>query len=165
LNRNIKYGAFAGLVTIAYFLLFYAISPRLMLSSWVNWGSLLIYIGFMAMACHQERAELGREYDLKQALRTAFTVYVLASVLYYAFNYLMFNFFDPVLVEIQRELVLENLERMSGVLGEDNVEQMQQQYEKESFELTLSNILLSFAWSLIGGFIISLALAAVMRRR
>lgn len=165
LSRNIKYGAFAGLGTIAYFLIFYAVSSRLMLNSWVNWGSLVIYIVFMALACQQERSEIGRDYDFKQALRTAFSVYVAASILYYGFNYLMFNAIDPSLVELQRELVLENLERVSGVLGEENIEQMREQYEEESFEVTFSNTLFSFAWSLIGGFIISLALAGVMRRR
>lgn len=161
-EKSLRYGLIAGIGTVAYLLLFYFISPRLMLSSWVMWGSMIIFIAAMVVACLQERAQMDRRYTFRSALRSAFLVYVIASAIYYLFYFLLFNVIDPDLVELQRALILENLEHYGNVLGEDNVEEMIRRYQEEDLQVTFGNTVLDFAWGLIGGFIISLVVAGAI---
>lgn len=163
-EKRLRYGLMAGVGTVAYLLLFYLISPRLMLSSWVMWGSMIIFIACMVVACQRERAQMNGGYPLRTALRSAFSVYVIASAIYYLFYFLLFGVIDPELVELQRTLLLENLEYYERVLGEDNVEEMMRRYQEEDLSVTLGNTILDFAWGLIGGFVISLIVAGVMQR-
>lgn len=163
-NNRLKYGVIAGAGTVLYLLAFYAASPRLMLSSWVMWGSLIIYLACMAMACRREREAIAGLYPFQSALKTAFAVFVVANLIYYAFYYVLFNVIDPGLVDLQRELVLESMDRYGGMLGEENAEELMRRYREEDFRVTLSNTALSFAQSLIGGFILALIVAGVMKR-
>lgn len=163
-NNRLKYGLIAGTGTVLYLLAFYGVSPRLMLSSWVMWGSLVIYLACMTLACRRERSATTGGYPFQSALKTAFTVFVIANVIYYVFYYVLFNVIDPGLADLQRELVLENMDRYAGMLGEENAEELMRRYEEEDFRVTLSNTALGFAQSLIGGFILALIVAGVMKR-
>lgn len=155
----------AGGITIAYLLVFYFIDRQLMLNPWVIWSTLAIFIAFMIQACRREGEEYGKQYPFRTALRTAFQVYVVAALLYGAFYYIMFNFVDPGLADLQREMVLERLQGSTGALGENNTETLLERFKEEDFGVTLGDSLLSLGWSLIGGFIVSLGVAGAMRRR
>jgi len=154
----------AGIGTVLYLLIFYAISPRLMLRSWVLWGSLIIYLICMVLACYRERERIKGYYPLQSALKTAFAVFVAANVIYYAFYYVLFNIVDPGLVDLQRELMLESMDRNAGLIGKGNAEKLMREYAEGDLRVTLSQLALGFAQGLIGGFLLSLAVAGVMKR-
>lgn len=158
-----RYGLLAGAVTVIYFLGFYFIDKRLMLNAGVSWGSLGIYVIFMWQAC-RKGAQMNENFPFREALRTAFAVYVIASVIYYGFYYVLHGLVDPELSVIQRELMIETTRQMSDMLGAGNMEREIQQLENASLEVRPRALLLSLGWSLIGGFLISLIIAAITRR-
>lgn len=162
-NIGIKYGLLAGSVTVAYFLLFYFIQDTLILHPAVIWCSLMIYLGFMFKACMDESK--GREtFNFQQALQTAFVVYIIASVVYYIFYYIWFNFVDPSLLQVQVERILARKEEIMNVMGPDEGTKYLQKLEKEGVSLTLSDLFLAFSQSLIGGFLLALIVAGFTRK-
>lgn len=163
LELNVKYGILAGGATIAYLLLFYLVNPKLMLNPTVLWSSLLIYLFFMFRACWEEQRKM-ENYSFRQALKSAFVVFVLANAMYYTYYFIMFNWLDPGLIEIQRELMGENLERFSGVLGEGNKTEMQRNILEDPLTVTVERTFLSFGLGLIGGFALSIGIAGIVRR-
>ena len=85
----IKNGILAGVAAIGYVSLFYYIKKDLIFSATYTFSSLVIYLIFMFQAVKT----LGKE-DFRTVLRTAFGVFILANVVYYAFDYVLFNYID-----------------------------------------------------------------------
>ena len=80
---------------------------------------------------------------------------------FHIFNYILFNFVDPNLVEIQMELAKEVYPRF---LDENTAKNMLRTMTKDRFEMTLSNLVFALAKGAIGGFVLALIIAAMARR-
>lgn len=88
-SKAVRYGLIAGIGTVAYFLLFYFINPRLMFNPWVYWASLGIYLALMWKALLDEKQAANGPLAFKDSLRTAFYIFVIANFCYYLFYYLL----------------------------------------------------------------------------
>lgn len=165
MNANIlKYGLLAGAGTIAYLLLFYFIDPRLMLSPWVSWSSLIIYIVAMVKAAMVERDASGGAFPFREALRPAFGAYVVASLVYVAFNYVLYNYVDTHLVEIQREVMVEQSKALAEKLGREDMLEQMENISVDDLRVGFRNSTVGFLWSLIGGFFLSAIIALFIKR-
>ena len=147
-SKTRTYGVLAGAGTVFYLLLFYFADRALFLNGGVIWSSLIIYLAFMYKAIVEERNALGGDIEFKEAVKPAFVVFIIANVIYHSFIYLMFNFFDPALIDLQREL-MEN----SGIdtTGQD-------------LKIPFLRAFFALIQSLIPGFAISAILAAILKR-
>jgi hypothetical protein len=85
-------------------------------------------------------------------LREAFTVFIVANALYSLFYYVMFKYFDPKLVDLQYELM-----RSSGWTDG--------KIKREDVSITPNGAFFNYAFSLIGGFILSVIVVWVVNRR
>lgn len=163
-DNAIRNGLLAGVAVIGYFLLFYLLRKELMLNAVVFSLSTLIFLVFMVVACRQERAQQGDDgYPFALSLKTAFTTYVVAATLYYLWYHLMFAYFDPELVEIQKEMLIRRVDQFEGLLGESQAEEVRDAYRKEGIEVSWSNTLFSLAQSMLFGFILALPVAYAHR--
>ena len=151
-KQILKFGLIAGSGTVAYFLLFYLINPRLMLHPAIWWASLLIYIWGMVKVLQATGAEFGENWSVLVAVRFPFGVFVLANLLFYIFYYLLFAIIDPELVNLQKELLTAN-------------ENFADQLKDQDLSLTLSGTFFNYIYSLIGGFIIALVVSAIVVRQ
>jgi len=165
MNANIlKYGLYAGAGTVAYLLLFYFIDPKLMLSPWVSWSSLLIYIAAMLKAALEERKASEGGFTFRQAVRPAFGVYVVASVVYFLFNYVLYNYVNTDLAEIQRDIMVQQAQGMAEKFGKEDLKEQIESISSEDLKVTVRNSALGFMWSLIGGFFMSALIALGAKR-
>ena len=89
--------------------------------------------------------------DFRSALQPAFLTFVVANALFYLFYYLLFGVFDPGLVDLQRETMVSD-------------PRFGQAFENYDLKVTLGNTFFRYCYSLIGGFILSLGVAAAGRR-
>lgn len=128
------------------FLLFYFFHRPGVLSSGLWWGSLILYLLFMYRAVQ----ELGQT-SFRNGVRAAFLVFVIANAMFYVFYYLLFGVFDPVLVDLQREMLTDSPFWQGGDTDMD-------------LTVTIGRTLFSFAYSLIGGFILALAITGIARQ-
>ncbi len=159
----IKYGLIAGVGVVAYFLLFYFANIELFFNPIVNWGVLVVYLGGMVKAC-ADQSKRQPAFPFKDALRTAFLSFAIANVIYYIFNYLLYNVFDPSLVETQKEILVEQMGKMAGQLQLSDLKDQIEEFAKQDFRVTVRNSLMALAQSLVGGFVLSLGVAALMKR-
>ncbi len=165
MNANIlKYGLYAGAGTIAYLLLFYFIDPRVMLNTWVSWSSLLIYIAAMIKATLEERKASEGGFSFRQAVRPAFGVYVVASVAYFLFNYVLYNYVNTDLTEIQREVMVQQAQTFAEKLGREELKEQMENIKAEDLRVSIRNSALGFMWSLIGGFVLSMIIALGLKK-
>ncbi|NND34565.1 MAG: DUF4199 domain-containing protein [Saprospiraceae bacterium] len=161
-NPAVKNGIIAGLATAGLILFFYLFNPRWVFSV-ASILTTILFIVFMVRSVKEEKS--GLEFmAFNDALKPAFVTYVVANLIYIIFYYVLLNFIAPELVEMQREIAIETIEKMSGLIGEEGTEAALDQMDQQSFEFSLKSAALAFAWGLIfPGFIVSLIIAAIMK--
>ncbi len=82
------------------------------------------------------------------------------------FNYILFNFIDPGLVEIQREIAVEAVEKVANALGnEEMMDEMNEQLEEQSFDITPWKALQGWIFGLIFGAIVAAIQGAIMKKK
>lgn len=153
-------GGIAGLLTILLLFGLYLVEPRTMLNPFPFWGSLLFYILAMLGAALLEKRKNEGVLSLKLAVRSAFSTFLIANLIFFAFYYFMFARFDPQLTEIQRELTKEFYE---GYYSGSELRKNLKLLEESDFTVTLSTVISGYVKGAIGGFLLSVLIAFLVR--
>jgi len=160
-----RFGLMTGLVNILYVLLLYLINPIMIISTW-GWLAPVFTIVMLVLAGLNVRTLFGGSINFKKALKTVFLTYVISALLLSFFNYSLYNFIDPELGEILKQEAIENIDRItfsySDKAGDKAMEEL---LEKQEFTPTLGQTALQFLYSCIFGIIISLIIAAIIKRK
>lgn len=173
---DVRFGLILGGVTVFIYLLTYYLSPKAYFGSGVSIVTLFLYLVAMWKISKSSRDNyLGSlepdtppSYSFSAAIQPPFIVFLVAQSLYYIQYYLMFNWIDPSMVDVAREYAFEALDQSSGLLGsfmdESTIDEIYMEFEKQDFGVTVGNTLMSWARSLIGGFILSSIFALIYKR-
>ena len=148
-----------ALLVSAYFLLGHQIDKELLFSPAFIWASLLIYIFFMAREVRSNHHTL-EVYPLKSAVRDGFLIFICISLAYYITQFLLYNYINPALSDIQKSWIESQKETIISRTSEEQYERIM----AEDFKLTLSNALFAFVQSLIGGFVIAFVIAYIYKK-
>jgi len=160
-SLSIRYGILAGISVIIYMLVFYFYDVKIMLGPSVFWSTTILYIAGMFFAAREERKL--REYiTFREVLPVAFVTYLVANLFFYDFLYILFNFVDTSLPELQRQVSLETIEA-SGF--SQYVEEAIEGIDDVPAEFTLGQAIFGYIRSAISGFLISLVIAGITRNK
>ncbi len=174
-KEGIKWGIITGIVTIVIYLIAYLIGYETFFNTGIFWITTLFYIFTMYMASREARNKFMETHDLTEepypfniALQPPFLTFLIANILYYLFNYVMFVYVNPELPDIQKEIALETMDKamnaMSAFMDEDQIEEMAEAIEEQDLTVTLASTLLSLARSLLGGFLLSAIFALIFKK-
>jgi hypothetical protein len=174
-KEGIKWGIFTVIVTIIIYIIAYFISYETFFNTGIFWVTTLFYVFTMYMASREARNKFMATHDLTEepypfnmALQPPFLTFLIANILYYLFNYIMFAFVNPELPEIQKAITLETLDKvmssMSAFMDEDQIDEMVEAIEEQDFTVTLGSTLLGLARSLLGGFLLSAIFALIFKK-
>ncbi len=158
---SIRYGVLAGISVILYMLVFYFYDKKVMLGPSVFWSTTLLYIVGMFFAAREERKVRGT-MTFREVLPVAFLTYLIANLFFFDFLYILFNFVDPTLPELQRQVSMEAIQE-SGF--SEYVEEAIEEIEKLPAEFTLGQAIFDYVRSAIFGFLLSLGIAGVTRNK
>lgn len=161
----LRYGGFMGLALVLVNLLFYLIGVNAFFQ-YAGLVGFVVYIGFMVKAGIDQRTEEGGFMTFGQAFTVTFQTYVLGALIYWIFYYILFNFIDPSLVEEQKRIAMEALEKFGSFMGEEAMDQMMEQVETQDFGASIGTVLTSFLTSLIfPGAIFALIISLFIKRK
>ncbi|HMQ47500.1 MAG TPA: DUF4199 domain-containing protein [Saprospiraceae bacterium] len=160
----VRYGLLAGISTVGLFLLLYFVEPAWMFNPWIYWGSLIIYLVFMWQAVQADRKNKAGNYTFQNALQTAFLVFVVANLIYYLFYWLLYAWIDPGLVDLQRDMMRAAMEKNRDLMDDKQRQELLKSLgDAAAFKVTFSTTILAYARSLIGGFILALAMSPLVK--
>ncbi len=95
--------------------------------------------------------------SLLEGIRVSFFIFVIGALFFYVFYYVLVQL-DDGLLELQRTTALKNLEQFNRG-GRDDLAQIQEYYQEGEVKITIASLVFRYVQSLIGGFILSLAIA------
>ena len=163
-NPAIKNGILAGIAAAVYVLLLYLINLR-----WIfglpSYLTTVLFIFMMVQSVKAEKKVLDYT-SFSDALKPAFLTFVVANFIYIIFYYILVNFIAPELLDLQKQISMEMIEKMSGFIGEEGTEAAIEQMEGRDFDFGIKTASWTFAFGLIfPGFIIAAIIAAIMKDR
>ena len=166
MNQNaVRNGWMLGVSLIIISLVFYLISPNAFFT-YASWVGFVAYIYFLYRAGVDERNEQGGYISFGEAFKVSFVALVIGSAIYWVFYYILFNFIDPSLADTQKQIAMEAMEKMSGLIGQEGYERMMEEMEKQDFGASIGRTLSSFAFSLIlPGALFCLIIALIVRKK
>ncbi len=137
----------------------YATDRSVFLSPLFQWSLLIVYVIAMGLAAYRQ-PRLGRAI----ATRNAFVAYILVSACYSTYYFLIFEVFDPSLVDLQSELMIENarlyLTNAPGIAADDPA----LTFAPDRLRQTPGGAFLNFAQGMIYGAAFSFLLGYVLGR-
>ncbi len=144
----VKYGIITGIAIVLYLFVFHQINRELLLNPMVYWSPIIVSVVAMTLVVKKVRSDNNGKIAQREALKLAFLTYVLAYLFFTVFIYVLFNYLDPGLVELQKKAMLGAGRKIEGL----------------DFTMTLGKVLFQYAYMLIPGFFLSYMVANFMKK-
>lgn len=164
-DTKVRFGLITGLIYIILTLVLYVIDRNLLGSLW-KLIPYLVTLGLVAYAAIVSRKEQGGYIGFKEALKSAFVVYLIAEIMWQFFNYSLYNIIDPELSQFMKEMAIETTESGMDKMGvaEEKIKETVNNMKEQDYTLTLGKVIKGLAVWLIIGFIYSMIVAGVVKR-
>ena len=164
-NLGITYGAISGLVSVVLTLVFYLGGVKWFTNP-IAYAAFAIPIIFAVVAGLKQKKMNGGYLEFKEALKVVFTTFVIAALIGTVFNYVLFNIIDvPFREALTQEIAMTSQKFMQrfNVPQEEIDKQVEKILKGNSF--SLGTMLLNFAYGCIFWFIVSLIIAAIIKKK
>ncbi|MEZ4906663.1 MAG: DUF4199 domain-containing protein [Saprospiraceae bacterium] len=164
-NILLKNGLIAGILAIIISIIVWMIDPTFYLKSG-PYFRLVVIVFFMYKTAKEIRDLNGGFINLADLFKATIITAIVATILILVFNYIHYNFIDTNLVEIQKQIALESISKMTEAFGnEDMVEEIADKIDEQDFSMTFGKLLQGWAINLIFWAIVSLIISAVMKKK
>jgi hypothetical protein len=164
-HPSVKNGIFGAIAVIIVYLVLWFIDPKILVK-YGSWFGIIIGLYFMYKAAKEARDMNEGFISFNDAFKYLFLTMALLTIIVSLFNYILYNFIDPGLLEVQKEVALETAQKMADTFGnEDMVEQISDNLDESMFKLTLGKVLQGWLVGLIFGAIASAIMGAIMKKK
>jgi len=164
-DQALKYGVFAGILTIIYLSGIYlysemSLEKQLMVHPYVTFSRQLIYLFFMFLAIKNNINKEVRS-ALSEYIKPAFVTFLVANLIFYVFYYVMFKHIDTSLMDASLEYMNKFMpdQKEQGIPGRENP------LAEVKSGISLSSTIFAYVREIILGFVLSGLLALIYRRR
>ena len=164
-NNGVKYGLILGVATVAFSVICYLINPKMILTG-IAYLAFLIPIFFMYRSSIAERKQNEGLLSFGEALKVTFLTYVIGTFISYVYTYLMFNVFDPSLIDLAREVAIEDTETIAKWMGiEAELDDLPDELDNQDISMGFSMIFMQYLVGLIfPGFVFALIISAITKK-
>jgi len=147
MNKSISGGLMLGAAMIITSLALYFISPTLFLSL-KTWVILVVFIALLTKIGLDTRKANEGIMTFGDGFLSMFIGGAIAVLLCTIFEYIQFNFLDPGLMDLQKEIAIDSIEKLESFMGEDAVEAAMNEIEGKEFN-TMGQTMLAFVMRLV----------------
>lgn len=164
-NTGLTYGLIGGLIMAVIHLLLYLGGTSYFLGP-LNWAGALIVLVLAVLAGLQQKKANGGFLEFGEALKVSFTVFAIAFLIQTIFSYVLLNLIDPSFRDALELATLEKAEEVLRAFGmsENQIDEaMKRSMNRNSYSLL--NMSLGFAINCIGCFLVSLIIAAIIKKK
>lgn len=162
----IIYGLLSGLVIVCYHLGVYFGNIEWLASPAFFFSIYLVHLPFMFSSGLIFRKKNEGLVDFKDALREIFVTFLVGMVIYYICYYVLFTICAEELIPIQKQAAYDKIMMMKekAFYDEDEIKGWLKAWETASYEVSLGSVMMGLPFRIIGGFVMSLITAVMVRR-
>lgn len=165
----IKNGFFAGFACALLYLVCHSFDPRFYITQSQLFGGLVLLL-FLVKTSREERDRLGGYASFGELLKANFIMYGIAVFIISIFTYILFNYINPGLaqleIDITGELVVKMLDWFNAPedLVDETMTEMDKAFEQMGYQKDFFTILTEFISKLFTGIILALIFAAIFKK-
>ena len=168
-NHAVKYGIYYGGISVAISLLLWLLSPETLFNMGIGLAiGFGVPIIFMYLSIHATKAEQEGFISFGESLKASFLTYMIGSLMGVLFTFVLMNYLDPSLLEMQKEVAIKVAEDMSSMFGapEEAMEEMREQMESQNLDtMTFGQSMLGWLGGLIfPGLILALIMSGILKK-
>ena len=172
-NPGLKWGIYLAAILVLTTTVLKFVAPRMLFS--IPLGllmSLVVPIVFMVLSGRELRFMQEGYLSFGEALKNSILVLAIGSLISILYEYLLFNFIDTSLLELQKEAIIEMGDWMTNLMESSGVpeEQLDEQREalKEQAEATVhqtfGQTILGWMGTMLFGFIPASIVSAIIKK-
>ena len=169
LQAAIKPGLTMGLVALAVTYIAYFIDSSLLASGWFALVALVIFFALIIYFGKEYRSELGGFMSFGTAFNFSFISIFISGIVSLVGQILLFQVIDPSLPQVLADITFENTLKMMESFGQNPdalpPSALEDIRNSTAASFTIGGQLKNFGFALIGYAIISLILAAILKKR
>jgi len=162
MNIAVKNGVFLGVALAIGTVAFVLVSP----SGFINYGSwalFLIALLIMVKTASDVKAQQNGFASFGELFTPILITVAIGYLIRFATYYIMANFVTPELIEIQEQIAVEALEGMSGLLGEEMLDQSLDAMESQNIA-GLGNVFVQYLTLLVlTGGVVNAIISAIFK--
>ncbi len=168
-NHAVKYGLYYGAASIVVSLLFWLAMPDMIFNIGISFAvSIIVPLIFMFLAIRDTKNEQEGFISFGECLKASFLTYIIGSLIGVIFSFVLMNYLDPSLLDLQKEAAIEAAESMSSMLGapEEAMEEMREQMEEQDLDtFTVGQAMIGWLGGLVfPGLILALIMSGVLKK-
>lgn len=165
-SHILKYGLIIGAIGLIWMFGIYAIDLYLMLNMGLNFVPMLFYIGIVTYAGFELRKAYGGFLSFKDAFVSTFLIFIVAAVISTLGTVLLYTVIDPSLPGTLAEAQMEKMAGMFSRMGmsQDKIDEAIAA-QKDANPYSIANILMGMLFILAFYAIISLIVAAIVKKK
>jgi hypothetical protein len=166
-NEGVRHGVVLGIAGVIIYMLCYVIDFKLLFSTWVGFGNIILIIAATILAVRAQRKAQGGYIEFGEAVLVSLATIVVSSIITVAFTYILYNFIDADLAQKGKEVIVANTEEMMVKFGapQSQIDVQLETLEQQDFSQTPLSALKALAITTAMGLVYSLVLGIIMRHR
>ncbi len=163
-NVSLKNGLIGAGISIIISLIIWLINPSLYLKIG-SWLGLLVGLFFIYRTAKESRDLNGGFIEFGELFKNTFIMVVIMTLLSSLFAYILYNFIDPNLVELQKQVVTESIEKMGSMMGEEKMNEVMDKMQDQDFSFTIGKLLQGWVVGLLLWAIPCVIFSAIMKKK
>lgn len=168
MKTAVKYGFLAGLQTLLFFTAIYFIHKEWLFHPAIFWISLFFYIWWMVVRGKKLVDLSTPPLHNRVIIRELFLVFLFANLLYWAIYFLLMQSI-PELLQLKTEADIAFLKKSAHWINPDlsdiDLQEAIREITVEKNRVKGKDVVLSYAWGSLGGFLLSVALTFLIKRK
>lgn len=162
----LKFGLYYALVYVLGTFIIYLIQPEALFNTYVGWVWIILLVATMVYAVKSEKSKYPDSFSFQQGFKQSWLTFVIGTAATMAFHYILMNFIDPSLLELNKEAQIAGVEKMAKALNlsQENIDKQIETIRAQEGS-SPSKLLLGFAMSLLMGAIPSVIIAAIFKKQ
>lgn len=164
-NAGLTYGLIGGLALSVYFIIMYLGGVDFFMGP-LAWLGYVIIIVIAVLAGLKQRKLNGGSLEFGEALKVVFLVFALGFLLQTIVSHIIFNYIDVPFKEAMTQKTIEKTEEIMKSFGatDDQIDKALEEASKRD-NFSIKSQLLGYGFSCILFFLISLIIAAIIKRK
>jgi uncharacterized membrane protein (DUF106 family) len=166
-NPGLKWGLVGGIVLILLNVLTYVAGPAVLFAWWNSVIQLAVFIVFAVLAGKEKKKQLGGYISFKEALQPVFTTFIIGTAIITIYQYILYKYIDPQLVDALKQNLLESTERWMHRFKapQEEIDKQLDELAKTDFNVGLAKSFMDFLKGIIFYFVVAVIISLIIRKK
>lgn len=166
-NPGVKWGIVGGIILVFLNVLTYIAGPSILFSWWNSVIQLAVFIVIAVLAGKEKKKQLGGYINFKDVLQPVFTAFIIGTAIITIYQYILYKFIDPTLVDALKQNLLESTEKWMHKFKapQEEIDKQLDELAKTDFNVGFAKSFMDFLKGIIFYFVVAVIISLIIRKK